>query len=82
MVRDALLAEARADGDAELVEAEVWIERQRSDAHRRAEDRLAESDAAGRADAEAELATARAVARREARAAWCSRQGPTPGARW
>ncbi|MGZ4682593.1 MAG: hypothetical protein ACXV8G_09050 [Acidimicrobiales bacterium] len=66
-VRETLLAESRADADAELAGAEEWIERQRADAHRRASDRLAESDAAGRADADAQLATARAVARREAR---------------
>ena len=67
VVRDALLADARAEAATTLAEAVEWADRELADARRAAAGHLAASEAAGRADAEADLALARAAARREAR---------------
>ena len=67
VVRDALLADARAEAATTLAEVAAWADRELADARRRAADQVAASEAAGRADAEADLALARAAARREAR---------------
>jgi len=67
VVRDALLADARAEAATTLAEVTEWADRELADARRTAAGLLEASEDAGRADAEADLALARAAARREAR---------------
>lgn len=68
VVRQALLARARADAARSLAEADAEVEATRADAEREAAATREEARARGRADAEAVRLASRAQARREARA--------------